>query len=43
MTYRQIDDVILTGKTADPEAQAKIERYHRVTGHKRKDPPRYGA
>ncbi|MDD6274511.1 MAG: NAD(+) synthase [Clostridiaceae bacterium] len=43
VTYRQIDDVILTGKTADPEAQAKIERYHRVTGHKRKDPPRYGA
>ena len=43
LVFLEIDDVILTGKTADPEAQAKIERYHRVTGHKRKDPPRYGA
>ena len=43
VTYRQIDDVILTGKTDDPAAQEKIERYHRATEHKRTDPPRYGA
>ena len=43
VTYRQIDDVILTGRTADPDAQAKIERYHRATQHKRTDPPRYCA
>lgn len=43
VTYRQIDDVILTGTTDDPAAQEKIERYHRATDHKRTDPPRYGV
>ncbi len=43
VTYRQIDDVILTGRTDDPAAREKIERYHRATAHKRTDPPRYGA
>lgn len=43
VTYRQIDDVILTGRTDDPAAREKIERYHRATAHKRSDPPRYGA
>ena len=43
VTYRQIDDVILTGTTDDPAAREKIERYHRATAHKRTDPPRYGV
>ena len=42
VTYRQIDEVILTGHTEDPAAEEKIARYHRNTEHKRKDPPRYG-
>jgi len=43
VTYREIDEVILTGTTANPEAEAKIARHHAVTGHKRTDPPRYGV
>ncbi len=43
VTYRQIDEVILTGHTDDPAAEEKIARYHRTTAHKRTDPPRYGA
>ena len=43
VTYRQIDEVILTGHTDDPAAEEKIGRYHRNTAHKRTDPPRYGV
>ncbi len=32
--YSQIDEYLMTGKT-DPEAQAKIERMHKNSEHKR--------
>ena len=34
-TYAQVEDVILTGKTADAEAQKRIERMHVISEHKR--------
>lgn len=37
VTYRTIDGFIIDGKT-DPTSQAIIERYHRVSEHKRKMP-----
>lgn len=37
VTYKAIDGFILDGKT-DPTSQAIIERYHRVSEHKRKMP-----
>ncbi len=41
VTYKAIDEYITTGKT-DEESQAIIERYHRVSEHKRKLSPIYG-
>lgn len=43
VTYAQIDEVILTGTTEDAAALERIQRYHRVTEHKRNHPPRYGV
>ncbi len=41
VTYKAIDEYITTGKT-DEKSQAIIERYHRVSEHKRKLSPIYG-
>ncbi len=37
-TYAQVEDVILTGKTVDVEAQKRIERMHVISEHKRTMP-----
>lgn len=37
-TYAQVEDVILTGKTVDAEAQKRIERMHVISEHKRTMP-----
>lgn len=42
VTYKSIDKLILTGK-ADEHDKAIIERYHRVSEHKRKMPNWYGG
>ncbi len=41
VTYKAIDEYITEGKT-DPESKAIIDRYHRVSEHKRKMPTVYG-
>ena len=41
VTYKAIDEYITTGKT-DPESQVIIDRYHRVSEHKRRMPAVYG-
>lgn len=41
VTYKAIDEYITEGKT-DPESKAIIDRYHRVSEHKRKLPTVYG-
>ncbi len=41
VTYKAIDEYITTGKT-DEESKAIIDRYHRVSGHKRRMPAVYG-
>ena len=41
VTYKAIDEYITTGKT-DAESEAIIERYHRVSEHKRRMPTVYG-
>lgn len=40
VTYKAIDEFITTGKT-DPGSQKIIERYHRVSEHKRRMPAKY--
>lgn len=41
VTYKAIDEFITTGET-DPESRAIIERYHRISEHKRRLPTVYG-
>jgi NAD+ synthase len=41
VTYKAIDEYITTGET-DPESKAIIDRYHRVSEHKRRMPAVYG-
>ena len=41
VTYKAIDEYITTGET-DPESKAIIDRYHRVSEHKRRMPTVYG-
>ncbi|MBQ5810488.1 MAG: NAD(+) synthase [Clostridia bacterium] len=40
VSYAQIDSLLLTGDT-DEEAKKIIERYHRVSGHKRRMPAKF--
>lgn len=40
VSYAQIDSLLLTGET-DEEAKKIIERYHRVSGHKRRMPAKF--
>ncbi len=42
VTYAAIDRYIATGE-ADPTDKEKIDRAHRATEHKRKDPKKYGV
>ncbi len=41
VTYAAIEEYIMTGKASDHD-KAIIDRYHRVSEHKRKMPPMYG-
>lgn len=41
VTYKAIDEYITTGET-DPESKAIIDRFHRISEHKRRMPAVYG-
>ena len=41
VTYKAIDEYIITGET-DEKSKAIIDRYHRVSEHKRRMPTIYG-
>ena len=41
VTYKAIDEYITTGET-DPKSREIIDRYHRVSEHKRRMPTVYG-
>ena len=40
VTYKAIDEFITTGET-DPASKVIIERYHRVSEHKRRMPAKF--
>jgi NAD+ synthase len=42
VTYKSIDEYLLTGRV-DEEGKTIIDRYHRISGHKRKLPAVYGS